>query len=91
MLRFCTSIWESVRKKGASSLVTGQCVIWLGSFIGGAERLIVDVALAFKSLNHNVEILTSHHDPKHCFEETMDPSKGSKKRFILRLVVICVA
>ena len=30
--------------------------------IGGAERLIIDAALALKSKNHNVNIVTSHHD-----------------------------
>lgn len=38
--------------------------------IGGAERLIVDAALALKSRGHIVSFLTNHHDPGHCFEET---------------------
>eukprot|EP01134_Creolimax_fragrantissima_P006040 CFRG6040T1 len=38
--------------------------------IGGAERLIVDAALAFSSEGHYVHIYTSHHDPGHCFKET---------------------
>lgn len=38
--------------------------------IGGAERLIVDAALALKSRGHTVSFLTNHHDPGHCFEET---------------------
>lgn len=38
--------------------------------IGGAERLIVDAALALKSKGHLVSFLTNHHDPNHCFEET---------------------
>lgn len=38
--------------------------------IGGAERLVVDAALAFKQRGHSVRILTNHHDPNHCFEET---------------------
>ncbi|OBZ75549.1 Alpha-1,3/1,6-mannosyltransferase ALG2, partial [Grifola frondosa] len=40
--------------------------------IGGAERLIVDAALGLQRLGHFVEIYTSHHDPKHCFDETRD-------------------
>ena len=40
--------------------------------IGGAERLIVDAALAFQSKGHCVHIVTSHHDPSHCFPETKD-------------------
>jgi len=40
--------------------------------IGGAERLIVDAALALKASGHEVKIFTSHHDPSHCFTETKD-------------------
>ncbi|VDP42354.1 unnamed protein product [Schistosoma mattheei] len=39
--------------------------------IGGAERLIVDSAVALESCGYNVSIITNHHDPKHCFEETL--------------------
>ena len=38
--------------------------------IGGAERLIVDAALALQKKQHEVHILTTHHDVKHCFTET---------------------
>lgn len=38
--------------------------------IGGAERLVVDAALALQECGHLVDIFTSHHDPAHCFEET---------------------
>lgn len=40
--------------------------------IGGAERLVVDAALALKSKGHQVHVVTSHHDPSHCFPETKD-------------------
>ncbi|XP_071846256.1 alpha-1,3/1,6-mannosyltransferase ALG2-like [Apostichopus japonicus] len=40
--------------------------------IGGAERLIVDAALALKSRGHAVKLYTAHHDSSHCFEETRD-------------------
>eukprot|EP00088_Acartia_fossae_P016935 TRINITY_DN1954_c0_g1_i4.p1 TRINITY_DN1954_c0_g1~~TRINITY_DN1954_c0_g1_i4.p1 ORF type:complete len:430 (-),score=71.82 TRINITY_DN1954_c0_g1_i4:352-1641(-) len=40
--------------------------------IGGAERLVVDAALALQQRGHQVTILTAHHDPKHAFEETRD-------------------
>lgn len=40
--------------------------------IGGAERLVVDAALALQNKGHTVLMLTNHHDPKHCFEETRD-------------------
>ena len=40
--------------------------------IGGAERLIVDAAVALKIKGHDVELYTAHHDPNHCFEQTRD-------------------
>ncbi|KAL0083051.1 glycosyltransferase family 4 protein [Phycomyces blakesleeanus] len=40
--------------------------------IGGAERLVVDAATGIQSKGHHTVIYTSHHDPKHCFEETRD-------------------
>ncbi|XP_058057220.1 alpha-1,3/1,6-mannosyltransferase ALG2 [Anopheles bellator] len=40
--------------------------------IGGAERLVVDAALALRSKGHSVSFLTNHHDPEHCFDETKD-------------------
>lgn len=38
--------------------------------IGGAERLVIDAALALKNCGHKVSFLTNHHDTAHCFEET---------------------
>lgn len=38
--------------------------------IGGAERLVVDAALALQNRGHQIHILTNHHDSNHCFEET---------------------
>lgn len=40
--------------------------------IGGAERLVVDAAVALQSMGHTVQMVTAHHDPSHCFEETRD-------------------
>lgn len=40
--------------------------------IGGAERLVLDAALAFKKKGHDVSFYTNHHDPSHCFAETRD-------------------
>ncbi|KAK7068396.1 Alpha-1,3-mannosyltransferase-like protein [Halocaridina rubra] len=40
--------------------------------IGGAERLVVDAALALKRKGHDVHFFTAHHDPSHCFTETSD-------------------
>lgn len=41
--------------------------------IGGAERLVVDAAVALKSQGCSVQIWTAHYDPTHCFAETLDP------------------
>ncbi|KAL8681627.1 MAG: hypothetical protein Q9186_002296 [Xanthomendoza sp. 1 TL-2023] len=40
--------------------------------IGGAERLVLDAALALKSKGHKITIFTSHRDPTHCFDEARD-------------------
>lgn len=40
--------------------------------IGGAERLVLDAALAFKRKGHQIAFYTNHHDPTHCFTETRD-------------------
>lgn len=32
----------------------------------------MDAALGLQKLGHKVDIYTSHHDPQHCFEETID-------------------
>lgn len=40
--------------------------------IGGAERAVIDAALALKSRGHSVQFITSHHDQSHCFQETKD-------------------
>jgi alpha-1,3/alpha-1,6-mannosyltransferase len=44
------------------------------SYSGGAERLIVDAAMALRRHNHHVHLCTSHHDKSHCFKETIDGS-----------------
>ncbi|XP_050531680.1 alpha-1,3/1,6-mannosyltransferase ALG2 [Daktulosphaira vitifoliae] len=40
--------------------------------IGGAERLVVDSAIAMKDVGHSVQFITNHHSISHCFEETRD-------------------
>lgn len=40
--------------------------------IGGAERLVVDTAIAMKQSGHVVQFVTNHHSTSHCFEETKD-------------------
>jgi alpha-1,3/alpha-1,6-mannosyltransferase len=40
--------------------------------IGGAERLIIDVALALQNRGHRVTIYTSYRDKAHCFDEARD-------------------
>lgn len=57
---------DSVKAKGRIVFVHPD----LG--IGGAERLAIDAAVGLQSSGYNVTILTSHWDPKHCFEEARD-------------------
>jgi alpha-1,3/alpha-1,6-mannosyltransferase len=38
--------------------------------IGGAERLVIDAALALQNKGHSVSFITNHHDTSHCFDET---------------------
>ena len=40
--------------------------------IGGAERLVIDAAIALQNRGHQVQITTAHHDKSRCFEETRD-------------------
>ncbi len=40
--------------------------------VGGAERLILDIASAVKSNNHDVTILTNHYSPTHCFKDSSE-------------------
>lgn len=40
--------------------------------IGGAERLVVDAAIAMKQSGHVVQFVTNHYSTSHCFEETKD-------------------
>jgi len=40
--------------------------------IGGAERLVVDAAVALHEQGHRVSFMTGYHDKTHCFEETKD-------------------
>jgi len=51
-------------------------ILHLDLGIGGAEQLIVNVGIVMKELGHEVTMLTTHHDPTHCFEETK-PNGGS--------------
>lgn len=48
--------------------------------IGGAERLIIDVALALQNRGYRVTVYTSHRDPSHCFEEARDGSLDVRVR-----------
>lgn len=40
--------------------------------VGGAERLILDIAAATKSNGNEITILTNQYDPKHCFADSKD-------------------
>merc|ERR1712216_913518 len=39
--------------------------------IGGAERLVLDAALALSSKGHSITIYTAHHDRQHCFDDSL--------------------
>ncbi|XP_077499366.1 alpha-1,3/1,6-mannosyltransferase Alg2 isoform X2 [Amblyomma americanum] len=60
------------RCRGGDAAVSRVCMVHLDLGVGGAERLMVDAALALRSRGHPVHIVTTHHDPKHCFPETLD-------------------
>lgn len=40
--------------------------------IGGAEQLVINLAVALKKKGHYVKIYTPYHDRSHCFEETIN-------------------
>ncbi|VDL84960.1 unnamed protein product [Nippostrongylus brasiliensis] len=40
--------------------------------IGGAERLVVDAAVALQRKGHTVKVITNQYDPSHAFKETQD-------------------
>lgn len=42
--------------------------------LGGAERLVVDAALALQQEGCDVTVYTAHHEPQRCFTETADGS-----------------
>ncbi|CAG9462073.1 unnamed protein product [Pedinophyceae sp. YPF-701] len=48
--------------------------------LGGAERLIVDMAQALVDRGHEVVIYTSFHDPERCFPETVSGAFDVKVR-----------
>lgn len=46
--------------------------------LGGAERLIVDMAVGLKDRGHRVRVVTNFHDPKRAFVETTDGTLSVK-------------
>ena len=40
--------------------------------IGGAEQLVVNMAVGLQNAGHDVTVYTPFHDPGHCFKETRD-------------------
>lgn len=40
--------------------------------LGGAERLVLDIALSLKENGHDVTVFTTYHDRNRCFKETRD-------------------
>lgn len=59
---------------GCSRLITMVRVILIHPDlgIGGAERLVVDTAVALQNNEHKVSFVTNHHNKDHCFIETRD-------------------
>ncbi|KAL5114808.1 Alpha-1,3-mannosyltransferase-like protein [Pleosporales sp. CAS-2024a] len=65
--------------------------------IGGAERLVVDAAVALQARGHKVTIFTSHCDPQHCFDEARDGTLDVRVRgntvvpasFLGRFAILC--
>jgi alpha-1,3/alpha-1,6-mannosyltransferase len=49
--------------------------------IGGAERLVVNLALALEH-KHECKLLTTHHSQNHCFDETKYDGSLGKKVFV---------
>lgn len=39
--------------------------------IGGAERLVVDAALALRNCGHEIRIVTNQFSKEHCFEDLL--------------------
>ncbi|KAF2072941.1 hypothetical protein CYY_005734 [Polysphondylium violaceum] len=83
-----------VRKSDKGRLNIGILHPDLG--IGGAERLIVDVALALKASDHKVKLYTSRHDPNRCFTETANgeidvivAGNWFPRHIFNRLMVVC--
>lgn len=54
------------------------------NFIGGAERLILDAALALQEKGHRVTLYTSHHSKDHCFSESSNINVVVKGDFLPR-------
>lgn len=55
--------------------------------IGGAERLILDAALALQDRGHSVTIYTSHRDARHCFDEARDGTLDVRVRGLPEWIV----
>uniref|UniRef100_A0A7S0LPA1 Alpha-1,3/1,6-mannosyltransferase ALG2 n=1 Tax=Coccolithus braarudii TaxID=221442 RepID=A0A7S0LPA1_9EUKA len=60
----------SQKQPGAAALRV--CFLHPDLGIGGAERLVVDAAVAAQTLGHDVTVFTAHHDSKRCLPETRD-------------------
>jgi len=50
-------------------------ILHLDLGIGGAEKLIISLAISLIKNGHDITIYTSHHDKLHCFEETINDGK----------------
>eukprot|EP01060_Flectonema_neradi_P030679 TRINITY_DN4504_c2_g2_i1.p1 TRINITY_DN4504_c2_g2~~TRINITY_DN4504_c2_g2_i1.p1 ORF type:complete len:458 (+),score=69.51 TRINITY_DN4504_c2_g2_i1:91-1464(+) len=66
----CRWRWGGKSKASGSGLRVAFLHPDLG--IGGAERLVIDAAVALQNNGHQVVMYTAHHNPDHCFIETKD-------------------
>eukprot|EP01038_Epipyxis_sp_PR26KG_P005331 gene5331-7398_t len=58
-------------------------ILHLDLGIGGAEQLIVTLAIQLQSLGHDVKIATTHHDINHCFAETKEQGVLGKSVIVI--------
>ncbi len=50
--------------------------------IGGAEKLVVNLACGLQNDGHEVQLLTTHHDENHCFDETSRSKSGCLGNYV---------
>lgn len=68
----CALPLGAMAEQGEGEEASGPSVLFLHPDLGlgGAERLVVDAALALKARGCQVQVWTAHYDPGRCFAET---------------------